>query len=44
MTGTGQGEGGGSPKVSPFAVPLLLGGVILGFVAGYVFQIGRAHV
>src|SRR5699024_9568295 len=37
MTGTGQGEGGGSPKVSPFAVPLLLGGVILGFVAGYVF-------
>src|SRR5699024_7809660 len=37
MTGAGQGEGGGSPKVSPFAVPLLLGGVILGFVAGYVF-------
>ena len=37
MTGSGRGEGGGSPRVSPFAVPLLLGGVILGFIAGYVF-------
>lgn len=28
---------GGSPTVSPVAVPLLLGGVTLGFLAGYIF-------
>lgn len=37
MTGPTRGEGGGSPRVSPFTVPLLLGGVILGFAAGYLF-------
>lgn len=36
MTEPGEREGG-SPTVSPVAVPLLLGGVTLGFFAGYVF-------
>lgn len=34
MTGP---ERSGSPRVSPFTAPLLLGGVTLGFLAGYFF-------
>lgn len=32
-----SGSGGGSTSVSPLLVPMLFGGIVLGFLAGYFF-------